>query len=246
MNNQDNQWNNTASVYSKCQGEIGDPLHQHMIDPEISEMLGSVVGKIILDAGCGNGYWVRRLAQQAEKVIGIDSSSEFINDAKSAWNPKNVDYHVVDLLKGINLPDFHFDIILSSMVFHYLSNIENTVVEFRRMLKPNGQVILSIQHPIYQYHFRVQSKNGGSPGSFPKPVGYFNRKTVEQTIMSGKLKVEIFNRPLADFIRSFLCQGFVLTDFSEPEYTEELLSKVPRYRDVVEIPRVAVFKFQKA
>lgn len=246
MSNQNNQWNDIASVYGKGQSEIGDPLHQYIIDPKISEMLGNVTGKTILDAGCGNGYWVRRLAQQAEKVIGIDSSSELINDAKSAQNPSNAEYYAADLLKSIDLPDLHFDTILSSMVFHYLSRIENAVVEFKRMLKPNGQVVIVIQHPIYQYHFRAQMKAGGDPGSFLEPVGYFNRKTVEQTIMSGKATIEIFNRPLSDYIRPFLRQGFVLTDFAEPEYTDELLSKVPRYKDVAEIPRVAAFAFQKA
>ncbi len=245
MSNQNNQWNDIASVYGKGQGEIGDSLHQYMIDPKISEMLGNVSGKTILDAGCGNGYWVRRLAQQAKKVIGIDNSSELINDTKSAQNSFNTEYYVADLLKRIDLPDFYFDTILSSMVFHYLNSIENAVAEFKRMLKSNGQVILVIQHPIYQYHFRVQAKAGGDSGSFSVPVGYFNRKTVKQTIMSGKATIEIFNRPLSDYIRSFLRQGFVLTDFAEPEYTDELLSKVPRYKDVAEIPRVAVFAFQK-
>lgn len=241
-----NQWNNVASVYSKGQSETGDPLHQHMIDPEIFEILGNVAGKTILDAGCGNGYWVRRLALQAKKVIGIDSSSELISDAKSAKNPKNVEYRIADLLKSIDLPDSYFNIILSSMVFHYLSSIENATAEFKRVLKPNGRIILTVQHPIYQYHFRAQAMAGGDSGPFPDPVGYFDRKIVEQTIMSGKLKIEIFNRPLSDYIRLFLRQGFALIDFAEPEYTDELLSKVPRYKDVAEMPRVAVFAFQKS
>jgi len=245
MSNQNNQWNSNSSVYSNGQGEVGDPLHQYMIDPEISKMLGNAAGKTILDAGCGNGYWVRRLARPAEKVIGIDSSFELINAAKSAQNPSNAEYYAADLLKDIDLPDSYFDIILSSMVFHYLSNIENAVAEFKRMLKSNGRVILTIQHPIYQYYFRAQAKAGGDSGPFSKLVGYFNRKTVEQTIMSGKATIEICNRPLADYIRPFLRQDFALTDFAEPEYTDELLSKVPRYRDVAEMPRVAVFAFQK-
>lgn len=246
MSNQNNQWNDIASVYGKGQSETGDSLHQYMIDPKISEMLGNVAGKTILDAGCGNGYWVRRLARQAKKVIGIDNSSELINNAKSVQNPSNAEYYAADLLKSINLSDLYFDIILSSMVFHYLSSIGNAVVEFKRMLKPNGQVVLAIQHPIYQYHFRAQMKAGGDYNLFSKPVGYFNRKAVRQTIMSGKATIEIYNRPLSDYIRPFLRQGFVLTDFAEPEYTNELLSKVPRYKDVAEIPRVAVFAFQKS
>lgn len=243
MNNLNNQWDDSASVYSKGQGEIGDPLHQYMIDPEISKMLGDVSGKIILDAGCGNGYWVRRLAQKAEKVIGIDSSVELINDAKSAKNLSNTEYYTADLLESIDLPDFHFDIILSSMVFHYLGNVENAVVEFKRMLKPNGRVVIAIQHPIYQYHFRVQNKTGGASGSFSNPVGYFDRKIVEQTILSGKTIIKIYNRPLSDYIKPFLQRGFTLVDFTEPEYTDELLSKVPRYKEVSEMPRVAIFSF---
>lgn len=246
MNNQNNQWDAAASIYSKGQGETGDPLHQYMIDPEISEMLGNVSGKIILDAGCGNGYWVRRLAGHADKVVGIDNSSKLINDAKSAQNLSNTEYYVADLLKGIDLPDLYFDIILSSMVLHYLSNIKNAAAEFNRMLKQGGQVVIAIQHPIYQYHFCAQNKAGGDSGSFSNPVEYFDRKIVKQMIMSGKSMIEIYNRPLSDYIRPFLQQGFALVDFIEPEYTDDLLSKVPRYKDVAGMPRVAIFAFRKS
>lgn len=240
-----NKWNDIALIYNEGQGEVGDPLHQHMVDPAIIKMLGNIQGQIILDAGCGNGYWVRRLAKQAKKVIGIDGSSELIDKAKSADNSPNVEYYVADLMNKIDLSNEYFDTIISSMVFQYLSDIKNAVSEFKRMLKPKGRVIISIQHPIFQYNFHAQKKCGGDTGPFSNPVGYFEHQIVEQSILSGKSKIEIYNRTISDYIQAFLGDGFVLTDCVEPEYSDDLLSKVPRYKEVSDIPRVIILSFQK-
>src|SRR5690242_9304617 len=107
------QWDENASLYDQTQGEAGDPAHQLLFDPQIAEMLGDLHGKVILDAGSGNGYWVRRLAKQAEKVIGIDASPKLIEISKKKNNPANVEYKVMDILSQLTFEDKYFGSILS-------------------------------------------------------------------------------------------------------------------------------------
>lgn len=243
--NDANQWNKYADIYDQTQGEEGDIAHRLVFDPNISKLLGDVTGKVILDAGCGNGYWVRNLARRSSKVIGIDSSEKLIDICKSKNNPSNVEYKVMDLTDQLDFPDEVFDLILSSLVFQYMPSLDKTASEFNRILKYKGEVVVCAQHPIYQYHFRVQQKLGKKLEVFPETAGYFDRKYLKQKVLAGKALVDNFNRPLKDYLSPFLDHGFVLTDFEEPEFTEEILREDPRYQEVREIPRVVIFKLRK-
>lgn len=238
-------WNSYADLYDEVQGNTGDIAHQLIYDPKISEMLGNLNNKVVLDAGCGNGYWTRKLAKHAKKVIGIDSSKKLITIAKTKINPKNIDFRIMDLTKKLDFADNTFDTILSSMVLNYVSTLKMVALEFRRILKPTGNLIICVQHPIYQYHYRAQEKVGKKSSTFPVTLGYFDRKPLKQITLFGKAVLEIYNRPLEDYIHAFIKNNFILSGFSEPEFTKELLEKNPRYKEVKEIPRVVIMKFTK-
>lgn len=243
--NQGTQWDVYARVYDETQGETGDPAHQFLFDPAIRELLKDVTGKVILDAGCGNGYWARRLSSKAKQVVGIDASKELIQIARSKNNPVNVKYEIMDLTGKLDFSDETFDLILSSMVLQYVPSLENIAAEFQRILKSKGEVVICMQHPIYQYHFRAQAMIGKRSEIFPDTAGYFGRKFIKQKVLSGKALVDYFNRPLRDYLQPFLNKDFVLIDFEEPEFTEEILEKTPQYKVISEIPRVALLKFRK-
>ena len=240
-----NDWDKHAQLYDETQGKTGDIAHQLLFDPIITEVLGDLSDKVVLDAGCGNGYWVRRLVKSAAKVVGIDESSQLIEIAKKKKNPDNAEFRVMDLLGDLDFVDATFDIILSSMVFHYLPSLDKPASEFQRILKPRGRVVICIQHPLYQYHFRALDKAGKKAETFPKTVGYFDRTAIKQVTLFGKAELTTYNRPLEDYFKAFFKESFVLTDFREPEYTEELLEKNPRYKEVREIPRALILEFKK-
>lgn len=55
-------WQDFADWWDKKQGEDGDLWHRTLIDPAVLRVLGDVHSKEVLDLGCGNGYFSRRLA----------------------------------------------------------------------------------------------------------------------------------------------------------------------------------------
>lgn len=244
-NKNNSSWDTYASLYDKIQGETGDVAHRLIYDPEINELIGSVDGKRVLDAGCGNGCWTRRLAKNAVFVTGIDSSAQLIKVAKSKTNPDNVDYKVQDLMGKLDFKDKSFDLILSSMVLHYMASLTDTVAELSRILKDNGEVVICVQHPIYQYHYRAQATAGKVSTAFPHTIGYFDKTPVEQVTLFGKAKLLTYNRTIEDYISLFTKHHFVLTDLREPQFTDEFIRIMPRYKDIIEIPRVIILKFRR-
>jgi ubiquinone/menaquinone biosynthesis C-methylase UbiE len=239
-------WDKYATLYDKVQGETGDIAHELIYDPQINQLVGDASGKRVLDAGCGNGCWSRRLAKQAKSVIGIDYSTELIKIAQTKQNPDNVSYQVQDLTGELDFGRGSFDLILSSMVLHYIPSIELTVSQFSKLLADSGEAVICVQHPMYQYHYRAQALAGKQSAVFPRTVSYFQRIPLTQVTLFGKMELPTYNRTLEDYVTTFIRHNFVLTGLHEPQFSEALLDAMPRYREVSEVPRVVLMKFMKS
>ena len=53
----------------------GDFCKRHLMNPVLLRMLGDVTGRLILDAGCGNGYLSRMLARAGAQVTGVEPAA---------------------------------------------------------------------------------------------------------------------------------------------------------------------------
>ena len=97
--------------------------------PATLELLGNVKGKKILDFGCGTGIYAKLLTKKGAIVKGFDISEEMLKIAKKE-NPK------LDLKigSGYKIPfNEKFDIILASLVVHYLKDWNKMLREIKRM-----------------------------------------------------------------------------------------------------------------
>src|SRR3989344_922930 len=116
-------WKKVAKSYDKLVGETGDKAHRLVINTVVSDLLGDLKGRIVLDAACGNGYWSRRLAQKARKVVGVDFTKKLIKVAKSKSATSNLEFRQGDL-KKLNLPDSKFDIVLCNMALMDVDDLD--------------------------------------------------------------------------------------------------------------------------
>jgi SAM-dependent methyltransferase len=88
--------------------------------PSFRKALGSVKGKRVLDAGCGEGIYARMAAREgAAHVAGVDSSSEMVGIARSieAEEALGIDYQVHDVAVMPTLGTF--DVVIAVNVLHY-------------------------------------------------------------------------------------------------------------------------------
>jgi ArsR family transcriptional regulator len=98
---------------------------------------------VAVDLGCGTGELVEKLQSVAEYVIGVDSSSKMIEQARNRVYP---DKEKVDLrlgeLEHLPLKNNEADGALVSMVLHHLSAPRLFVSEVSRVMKKNGTLII--------------------------------------------------------------------------------------------------------
>jgi ubiquinone/menaquinone biosynthesis C-methylase UbiE len=112
----------------------------------IVELAGLRDDEDILDAGCGTGLTILRLAERYPgcRVYGIDLSPKMIEVARSDAAERDLD---VDLRTGsiteLPYPDAAFDVVLTNIMFHHLDLAEKrqAVTEIARVLKPGSRYV---------------------------------------------------------------------------------------------------------
>lgn len=115
----------------------------------------------ILDAGCGEGYGTRLLADAAEHAEGVDGAPAVVQHATAAY--PGVRFSHADLCE---LPhaDGSFDLVVSLQVIEHLADIPGFVREMARVLRPGGELVCATPNrltftpggtaPINPFHTR--------------------------------------------------------------------------------------------
>ena len=117
--------------------------------PAIRALLPDLHGLEIVDLGCGFGWFCRWAAEQgAAGVLGLDVSDKMLERARAETTDTRIRYDRADLEK-LQLPKASFDLVCSSLAFHYIEDFAGLLANIRQSLKPGGRLIFSIEHPIY-------------------------------------------------------------------------------------------------
>lgn len=112
-----------------------------------------VKGKTILDAACGPGKYAEVLLGKGANVTGFDLSPKMVEFAKER-NGGVGEFFVHDLTAPMHMfTEKQFDIVMCALALHYIEDWSLTVKEFNRVLKPKGEVIVSIEHPFFEYNY---------------------------------------------------------------------------------------------
>jgi SAM-dependent methyltransferase len=101
-----------------------------------------VSNKAVLDIACGEGYGSAFLAQTASSVIGIDIDEETITAAQARYAAPNLRFQTGDCTQ-LPLPDACMDVIVSFETIEHHDQHEAMLLEFRRVLRPEGCLLLS-------------------------------------------------------------------------------------------------------
>jgi ubiquinone/menaquinone biosynthesis C-methylase UbiE len=97
----------------------------------------------ILDLGCGTGTLIQHLFQLVPNaaIVGLDISSEMLTVARQKL-PESVELHLGDVGQ-LPFPNESFNTIISTSAFHYIRNPVQAIQEMKRVLKPDGCLIIT-------------------------------------------------------------------------------------------------------
>ena len=102
-----------------------------------------VRGLDVLDLACGEGYGSALLAATAGSVQGVDISAEAVAHARRRYaDGRNLVFHEASAT-ALPFPDAHFDVAVSFETIEHLTGQEEMLAEIRRVLKPDGFLVIS-------------------------------------------------------------------------------------------------------
>lgn len=81
-------------------------------------------------------------------MLGLDVSERMLARARDATSDPAIEYAVADL-ERIDLAAASVDLAYSSLTLHYITDLTAVLTAVHRALVPGGQLIFSIEHPIY-------------------------------------------------------------------------------------------------
>lgn len=191
--------------------------------PAMRAQIGDVAGLTVLDAGCGPGFLTRYLLDRgAAEVTAFDVSPSMVEIARERAGDR-ARLFVADMAQPLpGLAPDYFDLIVSSLAIDYVRDWTVPLSEFRRVLKPDGRLVMSVQHPMGSYQWF-------SP---PSAFGVHLCQATWKGFGGEPVVVPDYYRSFGEIISPLLSAGFSLRALKETQPVPELEAINPRkYRE---------------
>lgn len=193
------QYDAVAAEYEEH--AAGAPYNALYDRPATLELIGDIAGKRALEAGCGPGFYVAELLARGAEVVACDASARMIELARArVAGGAELRVHSLeepfDWLEGSSL-----DVVVSALVYHHVNNRSGFLNEMRRVLRPDGALVISTHHPTTDWR-----RLGGS---------YFAVEPVTERWSRG-WQITAWRMPLTQLTGEFSEAGFLIERLVEP------------------------------
>jgi SAM-dependent methyltransferase len=180
--------------------------------PATLELLGDVAGRDVFDAACGPGFYVEELLDRGATVSACDASASMVNLCRRRVGDR-ADVRVHSLNDPLGwLADGSIDIVLCALAYHYINDRGTFLAEARRVLRPDGRMVISTHHPTADWR-----RLGGS---------YFEVSAVTEVWSKG-WEITAWRAPLTHLTNEFYEAGFVIDRLVEPVPVAEMARSHP-------------------
>ena len=212
-------------------------------EPAVHSLLPPLEGSYILDIGCGFGKFASFcLKQGAAHVSGIDISQKMISEAKNRIKTPKVSFSVTPV-EDFETAEGAFDLVVSSMCFHYVKDIKSVFEKVAIALKKDGHFIFSIEHPICTALLKGwYSSDGVSQKHWP--VDNYRKETIRESnwFIDGVIK---YHRTIETYVNTLIDAGFLLKRILEPGPTVTAIAEKPELSEHLRRPPILVIAATK-
>lgn len=212
--------------------------------PMIKSMLPDLQGKSVLDLGCGAGGMSKYFIEKgASRVLALDISTKMIERAKTTNYDDKIEFMVLSM-EEISKINEKFDVIFSSLAFHYVEDFQKLTQDISSLLKPNGILLFSQEHPLtsaivlqkdMKKHLDINGKTYFLLSDYNN-----NGKRVLNWNIEGAIK---YHRNFSTIINSLINAGLKITELKESQPFAEAVAKREKYKLEIDRP---LFLFIKA
>ena len=200
----------------------------------LEPLLPDFAGKRVLDLGCGYGWHCIYAAEQgAASVLGLDLSEKMLEVAREKTQFSQVEYQRAAIEEADFAPE-SFDVVFSSLAFHYVKDYPAHVEKVRSWLKPGGDFVFSVEHPIFTAYGSQDWYYDEQGNILHFPVDNYFYEGQRQAVFLGEDVVK-YHRTLTTYLDTLLTGGFALRRVVEAKPPERMLD-IPGMKDELRRP----------
>ncbi|MEI6397237.1 MAG: class I SAM-dependent methyltransferase [Pseudomonadota bacterium] len=201
------------------------PFRTYAEQPLLVELIGDVKGKAVLDLGCGEGIYARKIKELGAKtVVGVDLSSEMIALARTSEtkNPLGIEYYVGDA-STVGLLG-QFDLVVGSYILNYarsFAHLEAFCRVIHQNLKPDGRFVGMNDNPANNPEHYTSYRKYGFVKSSPQPRSEGDTVTYTMFLPDGSsFSFDNFYLAPETYQKAFDSVGFTSMKWRPPKVME--------------------------
>ena len=211
--------------------------------PALQKLLPDFSGQRVLDLGCGYGWHCRYGADcGAASVLGIDLSERMLRRAAELNSGPQITYRRADI-EELDFPADSFDIVLSSLAFHYVRDFPRLIGGVSRWLRAGGALVFSVEHPVFTAYGSQDWYYGENGEILHFPVDRYYIEGERDAVFLGEY-VTKYHRTLTSYLDALLQAGFALERVVEPQPPEDMMD-LPGMRDELRRPMMLLVAARK-
>jgi ubiquinone/menaquinone biosynthesis C-methylase UbiE len=107
----------------------------------------ALVGRDVLEVGCGSGIAVQLFAETGANVTAVDLTEWAVATTRARLDAFELEGTVFEADgEDLPFPDGSFDLVFSWGVIHHSSDMDRALRQLVRVCRPGGQVVLMVYH----------------------------------------------------------------------------------------------------
>lgn len=190
--------------------------------------------KSVLDLGCGYGWHCRYAVENgAASVLGTDISHRMLERAEEINADGKITYRCA-AMEELEFPKETFDIVLSSLAFHYVEDFPALVSKIKGWLKAGGSFVFSVEHPVFTAYGTQDWYYDADGNILHFPVDNYYYEGKREAVFLGE-KVTKYHRTVTTYINTLLQNGFEVRQVVEPQPSESMMD-IPGMKDEMRRP----------
>lgn len=174
-------YDNFSHTYEKGRYE---GYHLLIDELEVACLNDYIVGKKVLECGCGTGLILQCISLLAEEAIGIDLSEGMLQLARN----RNLNVKQASVTE-LPFEDNYFDVVCSFKVLAHVEDIQKSINEMARVTKPGGALVLEFYNTkSIRYLVKMLKKPTSTSKKFTDEdvfTRYDNIKSIQSYLAEG-------------------------------------------------------------
>jgi 2-polyprenyl-3-methyl-5-hydroxy-6-metoxy-1,4-benzoquinol methylase len=233
--------------------EHGDYYRSELHGPALLDACGDLAGRDVLDLGCGQGWFTRRLAGRGARVTGVDWSPRLIERARryEADAPQGARYAVLDAAQvDAHFAPASFDLVTGCMSLMDMPAPGAALAAARALVRPGGRIVMSVTHPVTEATYRAWERDAQGRKLSLRIDRYFEAGTTlvdwNMARVATPFRTVVYRKTLEQWSALIEEAGLVITRLREPRPDAETIARRIELADAARVPFFLLFELRAA